>query len=50
MRNIQFNLFFYELLADITDRNGRVVGYCFVELLPGVYNEKLDSFRVFKRV
>lgn len=45
----QFNLFFFELLAEITDRNGALVGYCVVELLPGVYNEKLDNFRVFRR-
>lgn len=35
----QLNLFYYELLADIIDRNGVKVGYCVVELLPGVYNE-----------
>lgn len=46
----QFNLFFFELLAEITDQDGQCVGYCFVELLPGVYNEKLNSFRVFQRV
>ena len=46
----QFNLFFYELLAEIRDTRGALAGYCVVELLPGVYNEKLDSFRVFKRV
>jgi len=46
----QFNMFFYELLAEIRDKSGSLSGYCVVELLPGVYNEKLDSFRVFKRV
>lgn len=46
----QFNLFFYELLAEIVDSNGSVVGYCVVELLPGVYNKKLNSFNAFKRV
>jgi predicted secreted hydrolase len=35
----QLNLFYFELLADIRDRQGRDVGYCVVELLPGVYNE-----------
>lgn len=42
----QLNLFYFELLADIKDRNGKVVGYCMVELLPGVYNKQtpLDAF------
>ncbi|AEC01798.1 lipocalin-like domain-containing protein [Parasphaerochaeta coccoides] len=31
-----FNVFFFELLADIKDENGELLGYCFVELLPGV--------------
>lgn len=45
----QFNLFFYELLADIVNENGKVVGYCFVELLPGARNDKLNSALVFKK-
>lgn len=45
----QFNLFFYELLAEITNRDGQLVGYCFVELLPGVYNERLNNLLVFQR-
>jgi len=42
----QLNLFYFELLADIKDRRGNVVGYCVVELLPGVYNKQtpLDAF------
>jgi predicted secreted hydrolase len=42
----QLNMFYYELLADIKDRDGQVVGFCVVELLPGVYNENnpLDAF------
>jgi predicted secreted hydrolase len=45
----QLNLFYFELLADIKDRAGNDVGYCVVELLPGVYNE--TSARVaFARV
>ena len=42
----QLNLFYYELLADIKDKNSKDVGYCVVELLPGVYNETsaLDAF------
>jgi predicted secreted hydrolase len=35
----QLNLFYYELLADVKDKGGKDVGYCVVELLPGVYNE-----------
>ena len=42
-----FNVFFFELLAEIKDENDQVVGYCFVELLPGVRNKTnpLDAFR-----
>ena len=42
----QLNLFYIELLADIKDRDGRDLGYCVVELLPGVYNDisALDAF------
>ena len=42
-----FNVFFFELLADIMDEDGNMLGYCFVELLPGVRNKTsaLDAFR-----
>ena len=42
-----FNVFFFELLADVTDEDGKLLGYCFVELLPGVRNKTsaLDAFR-----
>jgi hypothetical protein len=42
----QLNLFYYELLADIKNKQGETVGYCVTELLPGVYNEinPLDAF------
>jgi len=42
----QLNLFYFELLADIKDKTDKNVGYCVVELLPGVYNETraLDAF------
>lgn len=42
-----FNVFFFELLADIVDEDGQSVGYCFVELLPGVRNKNsvLDAFK-----
>jgi predicted secreted hydrolase len=36
----QLNLAYFELLADIIDAGGGKVGVCFVELLPGVYNQK----------
>jgi predicted secreted hydrolase len=43
----QLNLFYFELLAEIKDRSDKVVGYCVVELLPGVYNKQsaLDAFK-----
>jgi predicted secreted hydrolase len=42
-----FNVFFFELLADILDASGKTVGFCFVELLPGVRNKSsnLDAFK-----
>ena len=46
----QLNLFYFEMVADIRDRNGENVGYCVVELLPGVYNEKISSLDAFVRV
>ncbi len=44
----QLNLFYFELLADIQDREGKAVGYCVVELLPGVYN-KSNPLAAFAR-
>jgi len=44
----QLNLFYFELLADIKDSAGTTVGYCVVELLPGVYN-KSNPFAAFAR-
>lgn len=46
----QLNLFYYEMVADIQDEKGKHVGYCMVELLPGVYNEKISSLDAFVRV
>lgn len=46
----QVNLTYYELLADVKDRNGNTVGYCVVELLPGVYNEHIKAWAVLARV
>ena len=37
----QINLAYYELLAGVYDREENLCGYCFVELLPGVYNKKI---------
>lgn len=45
----QFNLFFFELIAEIRNKKDEKVGYAVVELLPGVYNKKLNSYRIFKR-
>jgi len=41
-------MFFFELLAEIRNKNGEKVGYAVVELLPGVYNKKLNSFRILQ--
>lgn len=46
----QLNLFFFELLAEVKDRAGETVGYCVVELLPGVLNEKSTALSAFARV
>ncbi len=40
--NGQLNLTYYELLADVKDKKGNIVGYCVAELLPCVYNEKIN--------
>jgi len=36
----QMNTGYFELLAGVFDINGERVGYCFVELLPGVHNKR----------
>jgi predicted secreted hydrolase len=48
----QMNLAYYELLAEIINPSGERVGFCFVELLPGVRNPgKKPSFKkLFVRV
>ena len=46
----QLNLTYYELLADVIDNEGRPVGYCIVELLPGVYNKHIKVWAVLARV
>jgi predicted secreted hydrolase len=45
----QFNVSFYELLADVLASDGRIVGHCVVELLPGARNKKINSMLAFKR-
>lgn len=45
----QLNLFYFELLADVRNKNGNIVGFCVVELLPGVYNET-NPIAAFARV
>jgi predicted secreted hydrolase len=45
----QLNLFYFELVADIKDMDGKEVGYCVVELLPGVHNEKINVGAVLAR-
>lgn len=44
----QFNVFFFELLAEVINPQGVRVGYCFVELLPGARNKKLNALLAFK--
>jgi predicted secreted hydrolase len=46
----QVNLTYYELLADVRDKEGNTVGYCVVELLPGVYNKHIKVWAVLARV
>lgn len=46
----QINLFYSELISEIRDRNGKVVGTCEVELMPGPYNESASFLTAFKRV
>lgn len=43
-----FNIFFFELLAEIRDETGHRVGYAFIELLPGVRN-KNNPLQAFLR-
>lgn len=45
----QFNVFFFELLAEVTNKQGKCVGYCFVELLPGARNKKIKPLLALKR-
>lgn len=46
--NGQFNVSFYEIVADVFNQKKELVGYCVVELLPGVLNDKINPLRSFK--
>jgi predicted secreted hydrolase len=48
----QMNLAYFELLAEIINPSNECVGYCFVELLPGVRNpgKNIGFKKLFKRV
>ena len=39
----QLNLTYFELLANILNKQGKQVGFCFAELLPGVRGKKMGS-------
>ena len=45
----QLNLAYFEQLCYIYDKDSREVGMCFVELLPGVYNRKIDGKLLLKK-
>jgi hypothetical protein len=44
----QLNLAYFELLAAIKDDSGQAIGMCFVELLPGVLNDHVNSLNLFR--
>lgn len=44
-----YNVFFYELLADVQRPDGELVGRAFVELLPGARNDHMDVRLAFSR-
>lgn len=46
----QMNLAYFEQLCYIYDKNGTEKGMCFVELLPGVYNQKIDGKLLMKNL
>lgn len=46
----QLNLAYFEQLCYIYDRDGKEVGMSFVELLPGVYNKKIDGKLLLKKI
>ena len=46
----QMNLAYFEQLCYIYDKDHNEVGMCFVELLPGVYNQKIDGKLLLKKM
>lgn len=46
----QMNIAYFEQLCYIYDKDNKEVGMCFVELLPGVYNKKLDAKLLLKNI
>jgi len=46
----QLNLAYFEQRAGIYDASDEQVGLCFVELEPGVCNEKVNPALLFKKV
>jgi len=46
----QLNFSYFEQLAGVSTGDGTLVGYCFVELLPGVLNKAISAANVFKRI
>jgi len=46
----QLNLAYYEQLCKVLNKEKEQVGFCFVELLPGVYNKKIDNKLLTKKV
>ncbi|HOO28187.1 MAG TPA: lipocalin-like domain-containing protein [Lachnospiraceae bacterium] len=45
----QLNLVYFELLAGIYKDSGDLAGYCVAELLPGVYNKKINVLHLLKK-
>lgn len=45
----QLNLAYFEQLCRVSNEAGERKGYCFAELLPGVYNEKVSKLGFFKK-
>mgnify|MGYP000862247975 CR=1 FL=1 len=44
----QLNIGYFELLAEVINKDNEKVGMCFVELLPGVYNKEF-KIRLFEK-
>ena len=46
----QMNLAYFDQLCYIYNKDNQEVGMCFVELLPGVYNQKIDGKLLLKKI